>query len=335
MELTSPPEASVVLEVSDSQIAVDALTRDELRPVVDIAEPLLRTAKSVPALILLSGQEHAEQRRRVSRAFTQRALEVWTERFDAIAASVAPTLPHGDVIDLAEVFARPLTSRCVLTFLGMTTGCAPDVVKLARLALDSSASRHARMLALMKLQRLARPTIERSSAEEEHSTQASALSDVLRRCGATTDGILGVTMSLLTGGVELAARAMIACLMESPAATLESDEAIDARIRNAGVIPSTDRVANRETVVGGSELCAGQRIRVDLASTDRNLTFGIGPHFCLGAAWTRLMCKVGFHELHRRFGDVEVVRVVSSPRDARPGGPLSAYVRRAATSRGH
>jgi len=83
------------------------------------------------------------------------------------------------------------------------------------------------------------------------------------------------------------------------------------------------RTAERDVTLGGQEIRAGDKVVVWYVSANRDerifpepdrfdvgrtpnehLTFGFGPHFCLGAALARLEIQILFEELFRRLPDV-------------------------------
>src|SRR6478672_5512864 len=112
------------------------------------------------------------------------------------------------------------------------------------------------------------------------------------------------------------------------AADLEavSPTAVEEIVRWATPVINFRRTATRDTVVGGQEIKAGEKVvmfynsanrderaftdpyRFDLTRTpNEHVGFGAGgPHFCLGANLARREIKVMFEELFRRIPDIEV-----------------------------
>lgn len=84
------------------------------------------------------------------------------------------------------------------------------------------------------------------------------------------------------------------------------------------------RVARNTTTISGTEIPAGTTIRllmgaanhdpekfdepdrIDLRRDPRHLAFGIGPHFCLGQALTRLEAPIALERLLKRFERIEL-----------------------------
>ncbi|WP_370415308.1 cytochrome P450 [Streptomyces fradiae] len=82
----------------------------------------------------------------------------------------------------------------------------------------------------------------------------------------------------------------------------------------------TDRWATEDTALGGMRIAEGTQVLVLLGAANRDprrfsdpdvfdpgrpagpsLSFGAGPHFCLGSALARMEAEVAFHELFARF----------------------------------
>jgi cytochrome P450 len=105
-----------------------------------------------------------------------------------------------------------------------------------------------------------------------------------------------------------------------------SPTAVEEIVRWATPVIHFRRTATRDTVVGGQEIVAGQKVvmfynsanrderafpdpfRFDVTRTpNEHVGFGAGgPHFCLGANLARREIKVMFEELFRRLPDIEV-----------------------------
>jgi cytochrome P450 len=85
------------------------------------------------------------------------------------------------------------------------------------------------------------------------------------------------------------------------------------------------RTATEDTTLAGQRIAKGDKVVIFYASANRDeavfsdpdrfvidrdpnphLSFGVGPHFCLGAALAKLEARVMLTELFRRLPDVEV-----------------------------
>lgn len=101
--------------------------------------------------------------------------------------------------------------------------------------------------------------------------------------------------------------------------------AIDEMLRWVTPVTQFRRTATRDTELGGQRIAAGEKVVVYYASANRDgtvfdrpdvfdvartpndhLTFGIGPHFCLGAGLARLQMSALFTQVLDHLHDVEI-----------------------------
>jgi cytochrome P450 len=111
--------------------------------------------------------------------------------------------------------------------------------------------------------------------------------------------------------------------------------AVEEMLRFVSPVIQFRRTAAADTVLGGQQILAGDKVVVSYASANRDpavfaepdvfdirrtpnkhLTFGIGPHFCLGTGLARLQMSALFAEILDRMHDVrlggDVVRLQSN-----------------------
>jgi cytochrome P450 len=151
------------------------------------------------------------------------------------------------------------------------------------------------------------------------------------------------TRNLLSAG--------LAALAENPDqwAALRADRtlvpsAVEELLRWTTPVISFMRTATRATVVRGQAIAEGDPLLLVYASANRDesvfgpdagrfridrhpnphLSFGFGPHFCLGAALARIEARIVLGELLDRFASVEVAGEVT-----RTASPVIAGVRQA------
>ncbi|MEU7484711.1 cytochrome P450 [Streptomyces sp. NPDC042319] len=148
---------------------------------------------------------------------------------------------------------------------------------------------------------------------------------------------------LLTGANETtrhASAAGLLALIENPdqwqrlrEGSVAIDTAVDEILRYTSPALHVVRVAKKDVEVGGQQVRAGQAVaiwnssvnrdetafpdpdRFDLGRTpNRHLTFGIGPHFCLGAPLARAELKVLLEVLAEKVTHLELVGPVERQR---------------------
>jgi cytochrome P450 len=115
--------------------------------------------------------------------------------------------------------------------------------------------------------------------------------------------------------------------------------AVEEIVRWTTPSPAKRRTATRDTMLGGAQIAAGDKVVIwegsanrDDAAFDRperfdvtrnpnpHLGFGHGVHFCLGAGLARLEMLVMFEELLSQFANVRVVEPVEWTRSNRHTG---------------
>ncbi|MFM7224771.1 MAG: cytochrome P450 [Actinomycetota bacterium] len=100
---------------------------------------------------------------------------------------------------------------------------------------------------------------------------------------------------------------------------------VEEILRFANPLHYFRRTATADTVLGGAEIAAGEKVAMYYTSANRDeavftdpdrfdvrrdpnphLAFGIGQHFCLGVHLARLEGRVFFEELLARFPSIEL-----------------------------
>lgn len=152
----------------------------------------------------------------------------------------------------------------------------------------------------------------------------------------TDEEILLNCDGLLTGANETtrhASAAGLKALIENPEewrrlkeGLVDIETAVDEVLRYTSPALHVMRMAKRDVSVGGQQVRAGEAVviwnssvnrdetvfpdpdRFDLSRTgNRHLTFGIGPHFCLGAPLARVELKVLLEVLAEKVTEMEIV----------------------------
>lgn len=121
--------------------------------------------------------------------------------------------------------------------------------------------------------------------------------------------------------------------------------AVEEMVRWTAPSPSKRRTATCDTMLGGCQIKAGQKVLVWEGSANRDaavferagmfdvgrkpnphLGFGQGVHYCLGANLARLELRVLFEELVQRYTAIRVVKPVEWTRSNRHTGIRHLYV---------
>ena len=102
--------------------------------------------------------------------------------------------------------------------------------------------------------------------------------------------------------------------------------AVEEALRCEPAFQFVVRAATADLDVGGQAIQEGQQVVCVLAAANRDpaqfddperfdvrrhpnphLSFGYGPHFCIGAMLARMECEIAFSTLLRRLGDLSLV----------------------------
>ncbi|MFI4973682.1 MAG: cytochrome P450 [Caulobacterales bacterium] len=159
---------------------------------------------------------------------------------------------------------------------------------------------------------------------------SSAISTIYTAAGTTTERFISSGLYLLLSHPDQW-RALVADRSLLPGAIEET-----LRFHHPTQSTSTNRRCTVDLELGGKRLKAGDTVRVGLGAANRdpavfadpdrfdirrqtaasNLSFGVGPHFCLGSALARFEARLAFEAVMDRWPDLKLVTTspVKDPR---------------------
>ena len=290
------------------------------------------------SMLRVDGDDHTRLRRLVSRAFTPKAISALQHRTVEIADELLDALARSGGGDLIDDYALRLPVQVISEMLGMPTA---DLSLLRawshQLAstldpLSPPEARQASVVAIGEMSDYVTDIYEQKrrnpddaifsaliAAEDdgERLTHDEVIANVLLLYVAgheTTTNLIG------NGVVELLAHPEQArAVRERP--DLDSN-VIEEVLRYNPPVQFTRRIALEDVEVGGEVIPRGavvmlanaaanrdprkwgvdaDQFRVERADAADQLSFGAGPHYCLGAALARMEAQVGLPRLIRRF----------------------------------
>lgn len=289
-------------------------------------------------LLMIDGARHRRLRGLVSKAFTPRRVEALQPRLVALVDEAVDRLATGDDVDLVRDLAQPLPSVVIAELLGVPASdrarfraWSDALVELldplsGRDGLEPPKRAMRELGAYVRDLLAARRQTPRddlltamSQAEEAGETLSEgelvALAALLLAAGnETTTSLIGNAVLLLLrhpaerrrlqDDLSLLPSAVEECLRYEPPVQL-TDRAVIAPVELAGVpLPRGTIVAAFLAAANRDPEQFPDPDRFDVGRTDnRHLAFGLGAHFCLGAALARLETQVTLGALLRRFPD--------------------------------
>ncbi|MER5849208.1 cytochrome P450 [Streptomyces sp. NPDC002012] len=289
------------------------------------------------------GEDHLRLRRTLRRAFTPRAVARWRpwitsiveQRLDELADSTTP-------VDLVARFTLPLPVEVISRLMGLDAPARERLRHWSQYAFsDGSHPKEEMESALAEFAAFGSALLA-----ERRSAPGDDLTSVLVRAADDEGGIpegqlVDLVCGLVVGGhdstMTMLGNSLLYLLGERP----ESWRRLGADEQAAGVVAErllhlvplgddrgTARHAAADTEVGGVTIPAGSVVLADCGMANRDpdvfpprqfadlfapleaptLSFGAGPHYCLGAWLARLELQLSLHRLAARFPGLRLAR---------------------------
>lgn len=333
--------ADVQQVMRDSQMSADKITPfyTALDPAQKSKVELLVTYLG-GWLVFKDPPDHTRLRSLIARAFTPSALATVRPNVDAIVSLLLAGLEGRETCDLVADFANPLPAYVIMDMLGVPRTLLPEMrgwsedIKL----FIGTARQTADKYALAKRGTAAMADCFRALIAERRRRPASDILTTLVAANDAQDGrlsddeLIATSILFLFAGHEttasLIAMASIALMRNEPARQAflglkgpqQVNLAVEEFLRFDGPTPAMMRIALRDAEIGGHRIKAGDRVWTFIGAANRDpavftrpdeldvarapnphVTFGFGPHFCLGAPLARLEAQIALPALHGRF----------------------------------
>lgn len=290
-------------------------------------------------LLFLDAPEHDVLRSLVSSAFTPRRIAALSDTIHGICAEyLDPQIGSGGFDYIAD-FGAHLPSRVISEILGVPAADRPRMLELINQSFHHesgsgmvndvtiAANREIRTWIVAALtERRARPTDDMLSALLHAEITIHGKSRRL-----DDEELFGFAALLIAAGTETVAKLLswaATILAEHPdqRAELVADPelvpgAVEELLRYEAPSPVQGRILSREVELYGERLPPGSKILMITGSAGRDervydepdrfdihrivnhphVSFGVGLHYCLGAALARLEAKIALNETLKRF----------------------------------
>ena len=301
-----------------------------------------------PTLVMMDRPRHTTFRRLISRGFTPRKVAGLEPSVRSFVQGRLSVMAETAEADFVEVLAGPLPTLVVATYLGVPeidraqfdawsgaiveAGAANNIMGRAA---DAVAGLYAYFTELIEFKRQ-HPGDDMLTdlVEARVDGRALHLDEILGYCfvmiaggNDTAAGLLGGSAVLLSGDT-----GQRAALQDDPTRLMP---ALEELLRMTSPVQGLSRTTTRDLDLHGVPIPAGSKVHLLYASANRDprefgptadeldvtrtfrrmLTFGNGPHHCIGAAAARLQGRVVLDELVHQFPDfcVDVSRARLSP----------------------
>lgn len=295
-------------------------------------------------LTLVDPPQHRKGRSLLAAAFTPRSLKNWEPRIQQIATQLVQDIQDYSIINIVETLAAPFPGLVIADLFGVPGQDQPQFKKWVDILFHPYDKERLEDIELQK-QKAAMEYFQYLYpivVQKRSNIKDDIISDLIQ---AEVDGekftdeeIVQMTMLLLGAGVETTSHAIANTFYS----LLYDDESIYVELRNKmELVPNAveemlryrfhlsrrDRTVKQDNDLLGVKLKKGDvviawmsacnmdeemfadpfSLNIHRPGNKKHLTFGNGPHFCLGAPLARLEMKIILEAFLKTFSRIEPV----------------------------
>jgi cytochrome P450 len=292
-------------------------------------------------MVTAYGKDHVRLRRLVGKAFTPRRTEAIRPRIEELTGFLLAgldTAGPGEVVDLRERYAYPLPAMLVADMIGMGEEARTATAKVIDMMVDTTVTPEQAQAVLSGWRGAMTDLIasKRANPGEDITSDLIAVRDedgsrlseqelidtifaILGAGSETTINFFDNAITALlthpeqldlvrTGGASWDDVIDETLRVESPLAHLPLRYAVEDIELDGVTIPQGDPILINYSAVGRDpELHGETATDFDITRTDKeHLSFGHGPHYCLGAGVARLVATIGLSSLFEKYPDLSL-----------------------------
>lgn len=307
-------------------------------PVLDAEREMLEQIRDGVSMLRRDGQDHHRVRRVMQRAFTPRSIAELQHRTVMIADRLLDEIAAAGGGDLISEYALQLPVAVISQMLGMPTDDVPQLRAWSHVVaktvdpMCTPADRAEAVVAARALDEYVEQIYEAKRVRPDdgllsHMIEAESDGDRMTR-----DEVVVNTLLLYVAGHETTTNLIgngAVQLFRHPGqrARLVDDPSLDGNVveevlRYDSPVQMSRRISQADLEVAGTDIPAGSIVTLCSASANRDprkwgvaadefridrpdaadqVSFGGGPHHCLGAALARMEGRVALPRLFRRF----------------------------------
>ena len=299
---------------------------------------------AISNLTMVDPPDHRKFRSLLSAAFTPRSLKEWEPRIRQIAEELADDIPENETVDIVKAIAAPLPSLVIADLFGVSIKDQHqfkkwvdilfqpyDKTKLEDIEQEKAkaAREYFQYLYPVVVQKRSNPTDDIISDLIRAEVDGEQLSD---------EEIVQATMLLLGAGVETTSHAIANTFYSllydggNVYEDLRTDRglipnAVEEMLRYRFHLSRRDRTVKKDNELLGVPMKKGDVVIAWMSASNmdgsmyenpfsldirrpnnkKHLTFGNGPHFCLGAPLARMEMKLALETFIDKFSRIETV----------------------------
>jgi len=301
-------------------------------------------ATSISNITMVDPPDHRKSRSLLAAAFTPRSLKNWEPRIQQIITDLVENIPVDATVNIVEAFAAPLPSMVIADLFGVPIKDQHQFKEWVDILFQPYEKNRVEDIMQEKEQAAKEyfqylyPIVVQKRSNLSDDIICDLIRAEVEGEKFTDEEIVQATMLLLGAGVETTSHAIANAFYSM----LYDDTSIYGEIKNnTELIPNTveemlryrfqssrrDRTVKQDNDLLGVPLKKGDSViawmsacnmdgdmfenpyEIDIhrSNNKKHLTFGSGPHFCLGAPLARLEMKLGLETFVKKFSRIERV----------------------------